>query len=137
MLGKKFISMKEENEHRQVCEYLKMQYPKVLFNTDLSGIRLTMGQAVKAKKLRSGNGFPDIVIYKAIFDKESNNHYFGLFIEMKRKGEKIFKKDIITPKSEHIAEQIEMIEKLNNEGYYATFCIGFDEAKKIIDWYLK
>lgn len=138
--------MKEENEHKQVCEYLKMQYPKVLFNTDLSGIRLTMGQAVKAKKFRSSNGFPDIVIYKAsrkiLFTPLSPvggeiKKYHGLFIELKRKGEKIYKKDGVTPKNEHVSEQIDMLNKLQMEGYYACFCIGFDEAKKLIDWYLK
>ena len=68
----------EENLQIAVCNYLRAQYPKVLFNSDLSGIKLTMGQAVKAKKLRSSKGFPDLVIY------EPRGNYHALFLELKR-----------------------------------------------------
>ena len=122
--------MREKTEHKQVCDYLKAQYPKVLFNTDASGIKLTIGQAVQMKKLRSCNGFPDIVIF------EPRNGYHGLFIEMKKTGERIFKKDG-TPSTPHIAEQLDLIQKLNSKGYYAVFCVGFEHAKRIIDEYLK
>jgi hypothetical protein len=30
-----------------------------------------------------------------------------------------------------------MLEELRKRGYYAEFVIGFEEAKKIIDWYIK
>ena len=122
--------MSEKIEHKQVCDYLKTQYPKVIFNTDASGIKLTIGQAVQMKKLRSCNGFPDIMIL------EPRNSYHGLFVEMKKTGERIFKKDG-TPATPHIAEQLELIEKLNSRGYYAVFCVGFEHAKKTIDEYLK
>lgn len=119
----------EKSLHKAVCDYLRCQYPKVIFNTDLSGIKLTKGQAIQTKSLRSGKGFPDIMI----FEPRAGKH--GLFIELKREGEKIFKKDSRL-KSEHLEEQAAMIAKLNERGYYATFCIGMDEAIKVIDWYL-
>ena len=120
----------EENLQIAVCNYLRLQYPNILFNSDLSGIKLTMGQAVKAKKLRSSKGFPDLVIY------EPRGRYCGLFIELKREGERITNKkgELI---SDHLKEQDEIIQKLNLKGYLACFAIGFDEAKKIIDLYLK
>lgn len=120
----------EENLQIAVCNYLRAQYPKVLFNSDLSGIKLTMGQAVKAKKLRSSKGFPDLVIY------EPRGNYHALFLELKREGEKILNKkgDL---KTDHLKEQDEVISKLCVKGYLACFAIGFDEAKKIIDLYLK
>ena len=121
--------MTEENLQKQVCNYLRLQYPKVLFNSDLSGIKLTMGQAVKAKALRSSKGFPDLMIF------EPKGKYHGLFIELKRDGEKIYKKDC-TPVSEHVYNQIKLINQLIIKGYYASFCIGFDSAKKLIDQYL-
>ena len=120
----------EENLQIAVCNYLRAQYPKVLFNSDLSGIKLTMGQAVKAKKLRSSKGFPDLVIY------EPRGNYHALFLELKREGEKILNKkgDL---KTDHLKEQDEVISKLCVKDYLACFAIGFDEAKRIIDMYLK
>ena len=79
--------MKEENLHLAVCNYIRMQYPDVLFNSGMSGVKLTMGQAIKAKRLRSCKGFPDLVIY------EPRGEHKGLFIELKREGENILKKD--------------------------------------------
>lgn len=122
--------MSEKSEHLAVCNYIRYQYPNVLFNTDLSGIKMTMGQAIQTKSLRSGKGFPDIMI----FEPRAGKH--GLFIELKKTGEKIFKKGGEF-KSEHLEEQAAMIAKLNERGYYATFCTGFDEAISIINWYLK
>jgi hypothetical protein len=61
--------------------------------------------------------------------------YPALFIELKRKGERILKKDM-TPANEHIAEQAEMIKLLRKRGYLAQFAVGFEQAKELIDWYL-
>lgn len=122
--------MSEKSEHLAVCNYIHYQYPDVLFNTDLSGIKMTQGQAIQTKPLRSGKGYPDIMI----FEPRAGKH--GLFIELKRTGEVLFKKNGVL-KTEHLEEQAAMIAKLNERGYYATFCIGYDEAVGIIDWYLK
>ena len=56
--------MKEDKLHKSICDYIKLQYPKVIFNTDLSGIKLSIGMAKKVKGLRSSNSFPDITIYE-------------------------------------------------------------------------
>jgi hypothetical protein len=61
---------------------------------------------------------------------------FGLFIELKREGTRIFKKDGALVADEHIREQFDMLEQLRQRGYMAEFACGFDEAKKIIDEYL-
>jgi hypothetical protein len=124
--------MTEKELHRQVCTYLKYQYPDMLFNTDLSGaFRLTIGQAKALKKLRSNKGWPDIQIC------EPRNGYHGLFIELKAsdvKMKKVKSDEWLTP---HIQEQAEMLEKLRQRGYCAEFSIGFDMTKTIIDNYLK
>jgi hypothetical protein len=123
--------MSEKNLHRAVCDYLRYQYPNVLFNSDLAGsMKLTIGQAVALKNLRSNRGFPDITIY------EPRHNYHGLFIELKKEGEKLFKKDG-TPVSDHLTEQIKMLELLIERKYVAKFAIGFDQAKNIIDDYFK
>lgn len=121
--------LKEENLHLAVCNYIRMQYPDVLFNSDMSGVKLTMGQAIKAKRLRSCKGFPDLVIY------EPRGEYKGLFLELKREGENIWKKDGEL-KSDHLKEQWAVMEKLIEKGYYCVFAIGFADAKSWIDLYL-
>jgi hypothetical protein len=121
------IKQSEASIHLQVCNYLRAQYPNVIFTSESSGIRLTMGQAVKAKKLRSGSKLPDLWIL------EQRGLYGGLLIELK--AESIYKKDG-TYKTDHIAEQAQVIEKLNKKGYSATFAVGFEDAKKEIDMYM-
>jgi hypothetical protein len=120
---------REKDLHKAVCQYLRMQYPNVLFNSDMSGLRLTIGQATQAKNMRSNQGFPDIIVY------ESNHAYNALFIELKREGERILTKDG-RPATPHIAEQLEVIAMLNQRGYYASIAVGFTAAKNLIDSYL-
>lgn len=130
--------MSEKSLHRAVCDYLRYQYPNVIFSTDLSGAtKLTVGQAVALKSLRSGRGFPDLQIM------ESRNGYHGLFLELKKDGTNLFKKRVMDAAgyplwaSDHLREQHEMLEKLCAKGFRAEFAVGFDEAKQIIDNYLK
>ncbi len=123
------LKQSEKDLQKMVCEYLKLQYPNVIFNSDMAGVKLTMGQAVAAKNLRSHNGFPDLAIY------EPRGGYKGLFIELKAEGQKLTKKDGSFV-SEHLKEQNYIIEQLKKRGYYAIFCVGFVESKFVIDWYL-
>ena len=129
--------MTEKQLHKQICTYLKMQYPKALFNTDMSGLKLTIGQSVQAKQLRSNNGFPDIVIYEnctIIKDGKYPEIYSALFLEVKK--ETPFKKNGILKKNKHLFEQQQMINQLNTKKYKAAFVWSFDMAKTIIDNYL-
>ena len=91
---------------------------------------MTQKQASQVKKLRSSRGFPDITLY------EPRDRYSALFIELKRTGEKVFRKDGSIYTNTHLQEQHDMILKLRERGYYADFAIGFDKAKKLVDWYL-
>lgn len=125
------MAKKEESFHISLCMWLKLQYPHVIFFSESSGIRLTMGQAVKLKKLRSlSKGLPDLFI------AEPRGIYHGLFIELKAAGVKCYKRDG-SPINDHFKEQKETLDKLKAKGYMATFGVGFDETKKIIDNYLK
>ena len=121
----------EEILHEEVARYIRFLYPKVIFNSDMSGVKLTMFQAKKAAKLRSSRAFPDLIVYEPV------DNYKGLFIELKADGVKVFKKDGSLVANKHIKEQAEMIEKLREKGYAAYFACGIDEAIKIIDDYLK
>jgi hypothetical protein len=121
--------MSEYLEHKQVCQYILFQHPDAIFFSDLSGIKMSIGLAVKIKSLKSSRAIPDLFI------AEPRGIYNGLFIEMKKTGEKIFKKDLITPVNDHVAEQMQMLQRLREKGYYAKFAIGFNDAIDIINYY--
>ena len=133
--------MKEEVIQQQVADYLRLQYPDVLFHSDFgSGIKLTMGQAVKQKRLNGGQrAWPDMFIAEPAprcIDGGWKYEWNGLFIELKREGVRLKKKNGEWA-SDHIAEQAEILERLEFRGYMAKFAVGFEEAKAIIDDYLK
>lgn len=64
--------------------------------------------------------------------------YHGLFIELKKEGRKVFKKDgtfYASGKETHEKQQ-EFLDDMNKGGYYATFAIGLDEAIDVLDCYM-
>jgi len=123
--------MSERTLHKAVCDYIRLNYPHVLFNSDLSGAtKLTLGQAVALKSLRSGRGFPDLTIY----EPSKTGKYSALFIELKQDGTKLYNKSGM-PATPHIDEQIKMIYQLNDRGYYADFGVGLDACIKLIENY--
>ena len=122
--------MSERTLHKAVCDYIRLRYRYVLFNSDLSGAtKLTMNQAVAMKALRSNRGYPDLVLY------EPCHGYHGLFMELKQEGTKLYTKDG-RPATPHIAEQLKCLALLRERGYWAGFAVGFDQAKDILDDYL-
>jgi hypothetical protein len=182
----------EEDLHIQVADYLRLQYPDVLFHSDFgSGAKLTPGQAVRQKRLNGGRrAWPDLYIAEPSItanveflgrtfqteDKDTGEVSFyrllgkadnakvdgkikfkrlfvqklrrvqaedlakslcaGLYIELKKDGTRLKKKNGDWA-SEHIAEQAAVLKELRRRGFKAEFAVGFDEAKKIIDEYLK
>src|SRR3990172_7575007 len=122
----------EQRLQIQICDYLRLQYPGVIFMCDLSsGMKLSIGQAVLAMRMRSSRGLPDLFI--ATPSKGKN----GLFLELKREGTKIFLKNGVTIVTDrHIREQATVLKKLQIIGYEAQFGIGFYATKEIIDRYL-
>lgn len=120
----------EQKVHNAVVQYLKLQYPKVIFRSDGGGLRLPMGLAVQFKKQQSSRAYPDLFIARA-----SNNCY-GLYLEIKKERVEYKTKNGVIRQSEHIQEQYNMLMALRAEGYAAYFGGGFDECKRIIDNYL-
>lgn len=120
--------MTESQLQKSVCKYLKVQYPDVIFTSESSGLRLTIGQSIQAKAMRSEAGLPDLMIF------EPMGVYKGLFLELKVKS--VWLKDGTLTIDKHVREQSEILKRLRAKGYLATFACGFDEAKRIIDWYL-
>jgi glycerophosphoryl diester phosphodiesterase len=116
-----------------LCNYLSYQYKDLLFLSDtIASLKLTPSQANRNKKIqKSGFSCPDLLIL------EPRNGYCGLFIELKI--ETPFKKngEIKASTNDHLKNQLEAINKLNEKGYFACFSWGFDMTKEIIDNYLK
>lgn len=126
--------MKKQNEYllqKQVCEYLELQYPNVLFLSDtIASIKLTMPQAVRNKAIqKKGFKCPDLLIL------EPNELFNGLFIELKT--ETPFRKDGRIKKNEHLEGQLKTINELSKKNYFCCFSWSFEMTKEIIDKYLK
>jgi len=96
----------------------------------LGGIRLTIGQAVKANKTQKGKAWPDMFI------SESCGGWHGLYLEIKKDRDEIYLKSGELSKSKHVQEQKEMLDILCEKGYLAVFVCGIDEARAIVCSYL-
>lgn len=134
---------KEETLHLKVCDYLRKNYPDVLFRTDFSsGMKMSPWQAAKHKKFQKSRAWPDLFIAESgvVKFKEGplivNLRKNGMFLELKADGVKLYKKDGTLRKNKHIEEQAEMLEKLRNRNYYAEFAIGYKDAIEQIHEYL-
>lgn len=133
--------MKESTLQCHVADYLRLRYPHVLFHSDYgSGIKLTPGQAAKQKRQNGGRrAWPDLFVAETIIVKKEDGTYkglSGLFVELKREGTRIYKRDGTLVADQHIREQHALLVELERRGYAARFAVGFDQAKQIIDWYL-
>lgn len=144
--------MTEAEVQEQVADYLRLQYPEAIFRSDFgSGTKLTWAQARRQKRQNGGRrAWPDMFIAEPkevarteFEDKEKSVAFsfghcrYGLFIELKKAGTRIYKKDGTLVADKHIREQFDVLEQLRKRGYMAEFACGFDEAKKIIDEYLR
>lgn len=128
--------MNESDLQMWLADYLRVQYPDVLFHSDFgSGVKLTPGQAVRQKRQNGGRrAWPDMFIAQPRIIKGKTYH--GLFIELKKEGTRLQKKNGEWA-TDHISEQAKMLDELKQRGYGATFAVGFDEVKSVIDEYLK
>lgn len=118
----------EEKIQIALFDWLALQHPDVIAISEPSGVRVSMGLARKLKRLRSNHTHADIYVLVP------RGKYHGLVIELKAKN--IYKKNGELLKNDHLEDQQRTIDALNKLGYYATFAVGFEEAKNIITNYL-
>ena len=113
----------EHEEQVMIFEWAKFnqtKYPCLNFMfATLNGIRLTIGQAKKAKRAGNKRGISDVCL------PYNNGKYAGLWIELK------------AGKGRPTKEQKEFIEFMNNQGHYAEVITGSFKAIKTIEKYLK
>ena len=123
--------MTEEQEQIQFIKYAELQYPGIEFRVDKDG-QFARGKALWSKAKQKGKkGFPDVVI------PVPRGTYTGLVIEMKRSGEAVYKKDGGLRKDDHLEDQQWWLNWFKSCGCHAVFCIGFDEAKQVLDNYMR
>jgi hypothetical protein len=128
-LGAKGVP-REESIHIQLCAYVRTKYPSAIFTSESSGIRLTMGQAVKAKKLRSSSKLPDFWL------AEPRGIFSGLFLELKRSSEEVFRKDGTLKQDDRILGQNVILGRLREKGYKAEFACGLGNALQLVEYYM-
>lgn len=125
------ISMNEDRVQELVVQFLRLKYPKVAFQANyLSGVKLPIGLAAKAKRLGHEKATPDLMIFKPMGD------YHGLFVELKAQYVKIYKKDASGYSKEHYREQADKLYTLIQEGYCGVFSNGFEESTAMIEDYM-
>ncbi|MDB8790643.1 VRR-NUC domain-containing protein [Romboutsia sp. 1001216sp1] len=119
-----YVNMKRSEETEQMtlidwCNINTCIYPelKLIYHIPNGGKR---GKSEGARLKRAGvkKGVPDLCL------PVPRRNYHGLYIEMKYGNGRTSK------------EQKEWINKLNEQGYYATVCNGFEEAKEAIERYI-
>ena len=111
--------MKEYQLQIGIAKYIDFHsiVNKILWTATAGGMRTHLITAKKMKAQGLKRGVPDILIF------EPNKKYKGLMIELKVKGNYPTK------------EQKEWIVYLNDRGYYACVCKGFEEFKKVFNEY--
>lgn len=123
---------REESLQIKVVEYLKLIHPEIIFRSDFAaGIKMTMGQAVKHRRMQQSRAYPDLFIAHV------NTRYAGLYIELKKDIGEVYRKDGKMREDSHIIEQNNMLLELEKRGYCAKFGFGFDFTIKLIENYLK
>lgn len=82
-----------------------------------------------ASLVRQGlsKGFPDLLMASA------RGGYFGMFIEMKQK----FHYTESEKAKQSWKNQEEWLSHLRNQGYFAFFAYGWEDAKSVIEMYMK
>jgi hypothetical protein len=122
----------EKEIHTDVCKYLDAKYPDVIYLSDASGIRVTVGLQMEMKRKRCKRyKIPDLIIL------HPNKTYKGLVIEIKTDLSKIVNKSGDIRKNIHVKEQLKTLERLQELGYAGVFGCGFDHIKSLLDEYFK
>ena len=93
--------------------------PTPLYSATVGGVRLAIHTAKKMKEAGYSKGVPDMLIY------EPRGMYAGLAIEVK------------TEKGRASDEQKAWIRNLNNRGWRAEICKGFEECADVICEYFE
>ena len=119
----------EAKEQAQLCQWVKLVYPKLLYTVDLAGLNLSPSQQ-KIYESRCKRGHPDLT-----YNEWYKDIYCALVIEFKKTGTVINQHAIDNDK--HLKEQFEYLMELRARGRLAVFVSGLENAKIVIKHYLE
>ena len=97
------MTFPEYNLHASVVRYLRLQYPKALFHSDTSAVKLPKLTAFRMAALNLRRGHPDLMIY------EPRGKFCGMAIELKAEGTRLLKKNGELA-DEHLIEQMKYLQ---------------------------
>lgn len=125
------LARTENDIYEDVARYLNITYhDRLPYHFDLAGIYTNSYKARNLYGRINKRAWPDLFI--PVPNATSN----GLFIEIKRDGVRVFKRDGSISSNPHVQEQLETLLRLREQGYTAEFAVGLDEVVKIITEYL-
>jgi hypothetical protein len=125
------VKQSEWSIQLQFCKWIKLQYPNVIFRSDIQSAGKLSGQMQNIKQILDPfKGFPDVQVY------HKSGNYIGLFLELKRLDSGTFLKDGSLSTQKHVQEQAEMHNYLRLLGYKVEIAEGFEEAKRKFEEYL-
>ena len=115
----------------EFAQHLKIFHGTLLWRFDLQAdIKLTIGQAKRAKSLQGNPGYPDF------FLAEANSTYHGLYIELKKSKSEVFKQDGTYKTGKHLLQQIVMKKRVENRGYKHEWAWSTEDAIQKLNNYL-
>lgn len=109
---------KERDEQKLLVKYLQIK--RIPFYAIPNGGSRNKIEARNMKAEGVSAGVPDICI------PVPNKKYHGLYIEMKRQKGGVVSEN-----------QKKWIDRLNQNGYLAVVCRGFEEAREVVKEYMK
>jgi len=116
----------------QFCKWIKLQYPNLVFRSDIQSAAKLSGQMQNIKLILDPfKSWPDVQVYY------KSGNYIGLFIELKRINSGTFLKDGSLSLGKHVQEQAAMHNLLRSLGYKVVIAEGFEQAKEVLKSYLK
>jgi hypothetical protein len=128
---------------RRVCAYLRKNYPDVIFHSDYAaGLGLTANQATINKSLQSSDALPDLYIFApGRINPKTGVRYVGLILEVKADGTTVIvkigeNKGRLTS-DPHIRKQAAILQRLNEQGWYGNFGVGYQACIDTVDWYFE
>lgn len=126
--------MKEDDIYRNLARHLRTFYASTPFHFDLSGVYTTSRYYRGLYGFLNDRAWPDLFI--AAPSHPDFGDYKGLFLEIKKDGTRIRRRDGELVADTHLREQAAALAQLDKSGYYAAFGVGYDSCRQIVDEYL-
>ena len=121
----------ESSEQITLVAQLAMMYPWLKVFASLNGVKLTIGQAKKAKRMGMNRGDADLRIVHKVGD------FHNLYIEYKHSSVALYQQNGEMYSKEHEKEQAGVLTHFQEQGDAATFAVGISNAIYAVQDYIQ